>query len=55
MGVIFLVRHTIMIPEEVDAKLKILAKTLSVRQDHLVVFAIIRLLEVQGWILRLWR
>jgi len=50
-----LVEYSIPIPEEVKAKLDLLSKCMGIRMEAVVLFAVIRYLEIQNWILKLWR
>ena len=52
---VVLVVKTIRIPEEADAKLMLLARSMNMDVEAWIVFSIIRCLEVWGWMFKLWR
>lgn len=50
-----LVVHQVKIPEDMEAKLEICSKHLGIGLDALIVFAVVRFLEIQAWVFNLWR
>ena len=46
---------TIRIPEEANTKLMLLSRSMNIDAETWMVFAIIRCLEVWGWMFKLWR
>lgn len=50
-----MVIHQVRIPEEMEAKLQQYSEYVGIRLDHLIIFALVRFLEVQGWLFKLWR
>lgn len=50
-----LVIHQVRVPEDMDEKLKQCSKHMNIRLEALIVFALVRFLEVQGWLFKLWR
>lgn len=53
--VMLLVVREIRIPEEVDAKLDLYSKHFDFKLESVIVFALVRFVEIQGWLFGLWR
>ena len=47
--------RVIRIPEEVDAKLVIYSEHFKCKLESVIVFALVRFVEIQGWLFKLWR
>ena len=47
-----LVIHQVRVPEDMDEKLKLCSQHMDIRLEALIVFALVRFLEVQGWLFK---
>ncbi len=47
--------YSIPIPEDVAEKVQVLSDHMGIRLEAVVLFAVLRYLEIQNWILKLWR
>lgn len=55
LGVIFLLEYSVPIPEDVAEKVQVISQHMGIRVEAVILFAVIRFLEIQNWILKLWR
>ena len=53
--VMFLREYSIPIPEDVAEKVQTLSQHMGIRMEAVVLFAVLRFLEIQNWVLKLWR
>ncbi len=55
LGGVFVVVRVVRIPEELDQQLQQASKSLSMEFDKVMVFALVRFLEVLGLMFEYWR